>query len=86
MLTFRQKLLSHFFPVSIRKGATAHNAQLEIFYYRGRFILATADAVYSDGHKYKPLVAAFSAPPLKQRSPAPCIYWKAWDIVLIIRW
>ena len=65
MLSFSQKLQSVFYPVSIRKGSSAHNLQLELFYYHQRYILATGDAVYSDAHRYKPLVAAFSSTLLK---------------------
>ncbi len=65
MLSTWQKLQSIFYPVRIRKGSSPHNPQLELFYYHRRFILATGDAVYSDAHRYKPLVAAFSAPALK---------------------
>jgi spermidine synthase len=35
------------------------NPLLELFYFRGRWQLATEDALYSDGSAYKPLVKAF---------------------------
>ncbi len=38
---------------------------LELFYFRGRYILGVEDAVYSDGDRYRPLVAAFRSPVLK---------------------
>jgi spermidine synthase len=64
-LSFWQRLESIFFPVSIRKGSSMLNPVLELFYYRGRYILATQDTVYSDGNKYRPLLKAFNAPELK---------------------
>jgi spermidine synthase len=64
-LSFWQKIESIIFPVSVRKSSNALNPVLELFYYRRRYILATKDAVYSDGTEYRPLVKAFDAPVLK---------------------
>ncbi len=66
-LSFWQHLQSFLYPVSIRKGSSALNPVLELFYFRGRYILATQDAVYSDGNKYRPLLKAFESPFLKPK-------------------
>lgn len=39
----------------VRKGASNENPLLELLYYRGRYQLATFDALYSDGNRYTPL-------------------------------
>lgn len=44
----------------IRRSFSTKNPVLELFFYRGRFQLATDDALYSDGHRYRPLVKAFN--------------------------
>lgn len=64
-LSVWKKIESFLFPVSIRKGSNALNPVLELFYYQGRYILATSDAVYSDGKKYRPLLKAFHSRALK---------------------
>lgn len=43
----------------MRKGASDKNPLLELYYYRGRLQLATADALYSDGEHYRPLRIGF---------------------------
>lgn len=65
-LSLWQKLQSIFYPVSIRKGSSALNPVLELFYFRGRYLLATPDAIYSDGDKYRPLVSAFQSAGLSE--------------------
>lgn len=60
-LSLRQKLLALFWPVRLRSHASLANPVLELYYYRGRYQLATLDALYSDGARYRPLVAAFRA-------------------------
>jgi spermidine synthase len=60
-----QRICSQLFPVSIRKSSSTINPVLELFYYRGRYLLGTSDAVYSDGIKYRPLLAAFGSKILK---------------------
>lgn len=56
---FLSVLLSFFHPVRVRKGSSNENPVLELFLYRNRWQLATSDALYSDGHKYRPLVMAY---------------------------
>lgn len=51
--------MSYFTPVLLRKGASDKNPLLELYYYRGRLQLATADALYSDGEHYRPLRIGF---------------------------
>ncbi len=57
--SFFQKLRSYLAPVLLWKGSSPVNPVLELHFFRGRFQLATADALYSDGAHYRPLVAAF---------------------------
>lgn len=64
-----QKLQSLLFPVRIYKGSSRCNPVLELFYFRGRYILATTDAVYSDGTKYRPLLRAFSTAEVRRHLP-----------------
>jgi spermidine synthase len=64
---FLKRLESLFFPVRIRTGSSDCNPFLELLYYRGRYMLATADAIYSDGDKYRPLLAAFAWPELSRK-------------------
>lgn len=64
-----QKLESLLFPVPFRNGLGADNRLLQLYYFRGRYMLATCDAVYSDGAKYRPLREAFAFPALKEALP-----------------
>jgi spermidine synthase len=68
-LSFWQKLQSLFYPVILKKSSSPFNPVLELFYHSGRYILATKDAVYSDGDKYRPLLRAFNSPELKRDLP-----------------
>ncbi|RYD57421.1 MAG: methyltransferase domain-containing protein [Sphingobacteriales bacterium] len=54
-----KRILSYIIPVRIREGSSEDNPSLELFLFRGDYQLATPDAVYSDGRRYRPLVAAF---------------------------
>lgn len=54
-----KKLLSYITPVLVYKTASAENPLLELFYYRGSYQLATMDALYSDGTRYRPLSIGF---------------------------
>ncbi len=56
---FLSILFSFFYPVRVRKGSSTENPVLELFLYRNRWQLATLDALYSDGHRYRPLVLAY---------------------------
>lgn len=58
---FLKRFRSYFYPIHICRASSAVNPVLELYYYRGRWQLATADALYSDGTKYRPLLAAFKA-------------------------
>jgi spermidine synthase len=68
-ISFWKRIESYLFPVSIRKGSSTLNPVLELFYYQGRYILATQGAVYSDGNKYRPILKAFNTPGLKRQLP-----------------
>lgn len=46
-------------PVLVNKTSTPENNLLELYYYRGRYQLATLDALYSDGVHYTPLKLGF---------------------------
>ena len=60
-LTLLQKIRSYFYPLFVCREASALNPVLELYYYRGRWQLATADALYSDGVYYQPLITAYKA-------------------------
>ena len=50
-----KRILSYFYPLTLRRSAGAVNGLLELLLYRNRLQLATADALYSDGTNYKPV-------------------------------
>lgn len=54
-----QRLLSYLYPVRIASRSSHINPVLDLFLYRGQWQLATADALYSDGDRYRPLTIAF---------------------------
>jgi len=64
---FLKQLKSYVWPVRVRSATSAVNPILELYYYRGRWQLVTADALYSDGVKYRPLLVAFKM--LKKELP-----------------
>jgi spermidine synthase len=53
-----KRLLSYLYPVPIRKDSSTENPVLELFLYRNQYQLATHDALYSDGNRYKPIKQA----------------------------
>ena len=55
-----KRILSYFYPQRLESASSAVNPILDLYYYQGRWQLATADALYSDGIKYRPLLAGFS--------------------------
>lgn len=59
VLSLYKRLLSYVTPILVRKAASEKNPLLELYYYRGRLQLATADALYSDGAHYRPLRIGF---------------------------
>ncbi len=64
---FYKKALSYLYPVRIKHARGTINEVLEIYLYCGQWQLATSDALYSDGNRYRPLVAAFKY--LKNKLP-----------------
>lgn len=56
-----KKLLSFLHPVWIKDAPNAENPELELLLYRGRWQLATRDAIYSDGEHYTPMLTAYKA-------------------------
>lgn len=60
-VTILQKIESLIAPVVLRSGSSSLNPVLELSYYRGRFQLSTEHALYSDGIRYRPIVAAFKS-------------------------
>ena len=52
-----KRLLSYLYPVRLRKSKGGINPFLELYLYRNDLQLATPDALYSDGKRYRPLVA-----------------------------
>lgn len=55
-----KRLLSFLYPVTIWKGSSLQNKVLELLLYQNQYQLATDDALYSDGTRYRPLVLAFN--------------------------
>ena len=49
------------YPVPLRRSAGTVNAYLEIFLYRNQLQLAAINALYSDGDRYLPAVAALDS-------------------------
>ncbi len=60
-LSFLQRFVSLFVPVRVRRQESPYSGPLELFRYRGRWQLATTDAIYSDGAAYTPLRKAYTA-------------------------
>ena len=58
-VSLSKRLLSYFYPVRIRRDSSVLNSLLELYLYRGQLQLATTDALYSDGDRYRPMTAAF---------------------------
>lgn len=56
-----KKALSFLTPVRLWKGSSPVNPVLELLLYQGRYQLATLDALYSDGDRYRPLVTGLGA-------------------------
>ncbi len=69
-LSFIQNVLSYLVPVRVFATQSPQHARLELYRYRGRWQLATADAFYSDGAVYSPMRLAFKA--LKKK----VLFWK----------
>lgn len=63
-----KKILSYLAPVWIERGHSRENPDLELLLYKGRWQLATNDAIYSDADKYTPILAAYKA--LEDKLPA----------------
>lgn len=53
-------MLSYLCPIRVAKASTAQNTVLELCLSNGQYQLATHDALYSDGDKYRPLTIAFN--------------------------
>lgn len=60
-LPLYKRLFSYLLPVRVWKGKSEENPHLELLFYRGQYQLATFDALYSDGDRYKPLKKGFKA-------------------------
>lgn len=58
-LSIWQKIFSQLFPVRVCKHKDARLPYIELYYFRGQWQLATPRAMYSDGHRYRPLRIAF---------------------------
>ena len=57
-LTFFDKLRSWFYPVLVQKSTLIRNEALALYYFQGQYQLSTADAIYSDGSRYRPALIA----------------------------
>jgi spermidine synthase len=60
-LSLLQRFVSLFVPVRVHRRESDFSGSLELFRYRGRWQLATQNAIYSDGAAYTPLLKAYSA-------------------------
>lgn len=47
-------------PVLLWKGSSMYNPKLELLLYQDQYQLATEDALYSDGNRYRPMLLAFN--------------------------
>lgn len=45
-------------PIRLKKSSSTDNPMLELLFYKGQYQLATHDALYSDGDRYKPINVA----------------------------
>lgn len=61
-------LLSYIIPLRIKRSVGVNNTMLELVLYRGQWQLGTADALYSDGWRYTPMLSAFDT--LKKKLPS----------------
>ena len=64
-IPFYKRLMSYLYPLRLESTSSTENPLLELFLYRGQYQLATQDALYSDGRRYRPMLVAFEA--LKQK-------------------
>jgi predicted membrane-bound spermidine synthase len=55
-----KKWCSYCYPVRLQRVASTTTDTLELLLYQNQFQLATADALYSDGVRYRPFEKAFS--------------------------
>jgi spermidine synthase len=61
-ISLYKRIISYLHPVWIRGAKeTDSNPDLELLLYRGRWQLATNDAIYSDGDQYTPILTAYKA-------------------------
>lgn len=63
-----KKLLSYIVPVRVKHTSSIFNEVLDVYFYFGQWQLATVDALYSDGNRYRPVIAALKK--MKHRLPA----------------
>jgi spermidine synthase len=64
---FYKRLLSFLYPVCIERRSSPLHPELNLYLHRNQWQLATADAFYSDGKRYRPLRTAFKQ--IKQELP-----------------
>ena len=60
-LSLLQRFLSLFVPVRVARQKSDFSGMLELLRFRGRWQLATENALYSDGASYTPLLKAYTA-------------------------
>jgi spermidine synthase len=58
-IPFYKRLLSFLYPVCIERRSSPFHPVLDLYLHRNQWQLATEDAFYSDGKRYRPLLAAF---------------------------
>ncbi|MBS1645451.1 MAG: hypothetical protein JST36_10470 [Bacteroidetes bacterium] len=61
-------LWSYVKPFEIRRASSHYNPRLELLFYEGAYILSTGDALYSEGRKYRPVLAALKSNRLRAQN------------------
>lgn len=56
---FYKQLLSFLYPIRIERRSSPHHPVLDLYLHRNQWLLATEDAWYSNGKRYRPLLTAF---------------------------
>lgn len=54
-----KRVLSYLYPVRFKQARGMNDIMIGLFLFRNEWQLATTDALYSDGLRYKPLLTAF---------------------------
>ncbi|MGN6294132.1 MAG: methyltransferase domain-containing protein [Chitinophagaceae bacterium] len=58
-IPFHKRLLSFLYPICIERRSSPLHPVLDLYLHRNQWQLATEDAWYSNGRRYRPLLTAF---------------------------